>query len=98
MKSLRMGLSKMYSILFVVIILLLQGLSDGKSISRAEEVLLQRNKVKDFVHGVIIEFGNRVGALELPEERSGLRLTGVEETHDIDTKGFYVYNRYWHRK
>ena len=68
-----MGSLKVNSLALIIFLhLCSQGIVEGKSLSQPETTKSIGNKVKNFVHGVIQEFGYRVGALELPEERRGI--------------------------
>ena len=96
-----MDLLKFHFILnLAAIILCLKGLAEGKSFPHNEEIIPAENKVKHFLHRAIIEFGYRVGALELPEERGGLRVTGPsnniakrEESEEIRASLLSTVNR-----
>ena len=75
-----MNSSKIYFLLHVVFIIIsLQGLVEGRSLSHTEEVKLHRNQVMNVLQSAIIEFGYRVGALKLPEVRGGTK----DESEDL---------------
>lgn len=107
-----MGLSKLISVaLLVAIILCLQEFTEGKSFTHTVDVEDRSvcSEIKDFIHGVIIEIGHRVGVLEPPgaeaSQEEGGSISAVLDNNannnflnNQNENNFYVYDLWGWRK